>query len=95
MSVATMDPVLEMIKAGAKVIDVRSAEEFEDEHYDGAINIPLHLLPARMGELGDKGSPLVLYCASGSRSAMAARLLSMAGYKNVVNAGGLYDMPGY
>ena len=95
MAVATMDPILEMIKSGAKVIDVRSPEEFEDEHYPDAINIPVNLIQVRAGELGDKNAPLVLYCASGSRSAYAARMLSMAGFKKVVNAGGLYDMPGY
>ena len=87
------DPILEMIKAGAKIVDVRSLEEFEDEHYPDAINIPVNELQKRMAELGDHATPLVLYCASGSRSAFAARLLSMAGYENVVNAGGLYDMP--
>jgi len=35
----------------------------------------------------------VLYCASGGRSSMAARLLKQAGYAEVVNAGGLGDMP--
>ena len=95
MAVTTMDPILEMIKSGAKVIDVRSPEEFEDEHFPEAINIPVNLIQVRAGELGDKNAPLVLYCASGSRSAYAARILSMAGFKKVVNAGGLYDMPGY
>jgi phage shock protein E len=87
------DPILEMIQAGALVVDVRSREEFEDEHYPKAINIPVNEIQKRMAELGDHATPLVLYCASGSRSAFAARLLSMAGYKKVENAGGLYDMP--
>ncbi len=89
------DPIEDLIKAGAKIVDVRSPEEFEDEHYEGAINIPVNEIQARTGELGGPDTPLVLYCATGSRSAFAARLLSMAGYKTVVNAGGLYDMPGY
>ncbi|PKL25476.1 MAG: rhodanese-like domain-containing protein [Spirochaetae bacterium HGW-Spirochaetae-3] len=89
------DPILEMIKGGARIIDVRSPEEFEDEHYPNAVNIPVNLIQARLSELEDKAAPIVLYCASGSRSAYAARILSMAGYKKVVNAGGLYDMPGY
>lgn len=87
------DPIFEMIKAGAKIVDVRSREEFEDEHYPNAINIPVNELQKRMAELGDHTTALVLYCASGSRSAFAARLLSVAGYKKVVNAGGLHDMP--
>lgn len=89
------DPIMRMIDEGAIVIDVRTAEEYDDEHYPNAINVPLNLIQAKAAELGDKSTPFVLYCASGSRSAFAARMLSMAGFKNVVNAGGLYDMPGY
>lgn len=88
------DPIQDMIKAGAKVVDVRSAEEFADEHFPGALNIPVNEIQKRMKELGDPSGTIVVYCASGSRSAFAARLLNMAGYKNVTNAGGLYDMPG-
>lgn len=88
------DPILEMIKGGAKVIDVRSPEEFEDEHFPDAINIPVNVIQTRTAELGDKAAPIVVYCASGSRSAFAARILAQAGFKKVVNAGGLYDMPG-
>ncbi len=95
MAVATMDPILEMISTGAKVIDVRSPEEFDDEHFPDAINIPVNIIQTRIAELGDKTAPIVVYCASGSRSAYAARMLSMAGFKKVVNAGGLYDMPGF
>lgn len=89
------DPILDLIKAGAKVVDVRSPEEFEDEHYDGAVNIPVNEIQARAKELGGPETPLVLYCASGARSGYAARLLASAGFKKVVNAGGLYDMPGF
>jgi phage shock protein E len=89
------DPILEMIKSGAKIIDVRSTEEFDDENFPGSINIPVNELPSRLAELGDPSKPLVLYCATGSRSAWAAHVLAKAGYKNVINAGGLYDMPGY
>ncbi len=89
------DPIMDLIRNGAKVVDVRSAEEFEDEHYPDAVNIPVNELPARAKELGEHDTPLVLYCASGARSGYAARLLAGAGYKKVVNAGGLYDMPGY
>ncbi len=89
------DSIEALIKAGATVVDVRSAEEFSDEHYDGALNIPVNEIQARLADLGDKQKTLVLYCASGARSAYAARLLSMAGFKHVVNAGGLYDMPGF
>jgi phage shock protein E len=85
--------VSEKIKAGAKIIDVRTPEEFADGAYPKAKNIPLAVLPARMNELEPKSSPIVLYCASGARSAQAARLLKAAGFSDVTNAGGLDDMP--
>ena len=82
------------IKTGAKIIDVRTAEEFSEEHYPDALNIPVDQIRQRLNEVGDKNSPIVLYCASGSRSAFATRMLKSAGYTDVVNAGGLDDMPG-
>jgi phage shock protein E len=85
--------IKEKIAAGAKVVDVRSPAEFADGAYPGAINIPLPALPARMGELGPKDKPVVLYCASGARSGQAMRFLKQNGFADVVNAGGLDDMP--
>jgi phage shock protein E len=85
--------VKDMIKAGAKIVDVRSPGEFADEAYPRAVNIPLNVLPSKLDELGPKDGPIILYCASGARSASAARFLKQAGYTNVVNAGGLDDMP--
>ena len=68
----SMNAVSEMIAAGAKVVDVRTRDEFEDESYPGAINVPLGLLQAKMQDLGPKDAPFVLYCASGARSAQAS-----------------------
>jgi phage shock protein E len=89
-----MSGLLEKIKSGATIVDVRTSEEFQEEHYPNAINIPVDQLLARIGECGGKNNLLVLYCASGSRSAYAAKILKTSGYTDVVNAGGLYDMPG-
>lgn len=83
----------EMIKSGAKIFDVRTVEEFQEEAYPNAVNIPVDEMMTRIAEFGDKNAPIILYCASGARSAYGARLLKNAGYTNVVNAGGLYDMP--
>ncbi|HTN52507.1 MAG TPA: rhodanese-like domain-containing protein [Anaeromyxobacter sp.] len=84
--------VKQKIEAGAKVLDVRSPEEFRGGAYPGAVNIPVQSLAGRLAEL-PKDRPIVVYCASGGRSAVAARLLAQAGYADVVNAGGLGDMP--
>ncbi len=84
--------VREKIAAGAKIIDVRTPSEFSGSSYPKAKNFPLDSLAARMGDL-PKGKPLVLYCASGARSAQALRLLKKAGFADVISAGGLADMP--
>lgn len=83
--------VAEKIKAGATVVDVRSEAEFRGGAYRGAINVPLQVLPSRLDRI-PKDRPVVLYCASGSRSAMAARILRKAGYADVSNAGGLHHL---
>jgi len=88
-----MATVKERIAAGARIVDVRTPAEFNDGAYKGAINIPLAFLPARMMELEPRTTPIVVYCASGARSGQAARLLKQAGWSDVVNAGGLDDMP--
>ena len=84
--------ILEKIKAGAVIVDVRTPDEFRGGAYPGAKNIPVQDLPARLAEI-PKDKPVVLYCASGGRSGMAASLLKRAGYTEVFNAGGLGDMP--
>lgn len=83
----------EKIQAGARLVDVRTPEEYRDGSYPGAVNIPLAALLARSRELEPKDMPIVLFCASGARSGQGARLLKQAGFKDVVNAGGLGDLP--
>ncbi len=89
---AAMSIVKQKLEAGASIVDVRTPEEFRDGGYPGAVNIPLQVLGARMNEI-PKDKPVVLYCASGGRSGMAARQLKQAGWPDVINAGGLGDMP--
>ena len=87
------EAVLESLNRDAIVIDVRTPEEFEGGHYDGATNIPLSELSTRMEEIGEKDRPVVFYCASGSRSSAAKRMLLKAGFTDVLNGGSLYQMP--
>lgn len=87
--------VEEKIKAGAAIVDVRTRDEFADEHFPEAVCIPVNELAARASEIGPKDKTVVLYCASGARSAMGAKILKSLGFTDVVNAGGLSDMPGF
>jgi phage shock protein E len=76
----------ELRKSGATLVDVRSAAEYASAHAPGTINIPLPELGRRLGEI-PRTSPVVLCCASGSRSGMAKLLLKKNGYPDVYNIG--------
>ena len=78
--------------AGPLIIDVRTPKEFAKGAYPGAINIPLDSLPDRIEELGGKDRYITLYCASGARSAYAARLLEERGFTHITNGGGIMQM---
>jgi phage shock protein E len=84
--------VLEKIKAGAVILDVRTSGEFQAGAYPGAVNIPVQELAYRLSEV-PRDRPIVIYCGSGMRSASAERLLRAQGFSDVVNGGGLHDMP--
>ena len=76
----------ELKKSGAILVDVRSAGEFANGNAPGTINIPLQELGSRLGEI-PKSAPVVLCCASGTRSAIAKLMLKKKGYQNVHNIG--------
>jgi phage shock protein E len=73
------------------VIDVRSKLEFWLGHLPGAVCIPVGGMGPRLAERPEiaKQSRILVYCASGARSAMAASELRALGYKNVVDGGGI------
>jgi molybdopterin/thiamine biosynthesis adenylyltransferase/rhodanese-related sulfurtransferase len=72
------------------LVDVREQHEFEEAHIPGAIHVPRGHLESRIeGKVGDKHGPIVLYCASGQRSALAAHTLqSLLGYDDVASMTG-------
>jgi rhodanese-related sulfurtransferase len=78
----------ELVKNGAMLLDVRTREEYASGHVEGARNIPVQELPARLSEVGETHRPVVVYCRSGARSAMAAQILGRAGY-DVHDIGGI------
>lgn len=73
--------------AGITLLDVRSEEEFAEGHLDGAVNIPVDELRERMDEL-DPGTAYWVYCASGSRSHTACRILAQSGFRCRIVSGG-------
>lgn len=73
------------------IIDVRTPAEFAAGHIDGAINIPVDQIEGKISTLKElkPGSPVLLYCRSGRRSAIAASILGARGYQQVVDGGGM------
>lgn len=71
---------------GATLVDVRSMAEFAQASAPGTLNIPLQELGARLAEI-PRNTPVVLACASGTRSGMAKMLLKKHGYAKVYNLG--------
>jgi rhodanese-related sulfurtransferase len=89
------------LERGLPVIDVREPEEFEDGHIPGAVNIPRGLLEFEVDghpavndrtdpALSHRERPVVLYCLSGGRSALAAEALKRLGFVDPMSlAGGI------
>ena len=76
------------------LLDVRTAEEFEEKHIPGAINIPNETISSEeIPELPDKDQLILVYCRSGNRSKQASRKLAEQGYTNIVEFGGINDWP--
>ena len=87
-----MDPaeVHELIDEGVAVVDVREAEEFAAGHIPGAKHVPRSYLESRIeAAVPDRSTQVILYCASGNRSAYAARTLQEdLGYEHVRSMNG-------
>ena len=76
------------------ILDVRTQEEYEEGHIEGAILIPDYEIAAMAEDmLTDKNATLLVYCRSGRRSALAAESLYELGYTSVYDFGGILDWP--
>jgi rhodanese-related sulfurtransferase len=83
--------VMLMNRQNAVLVDVRDAAEFSAERIEGSRSIPASDLSSRVKEIEKfKSKPVILTCASGSRSARAVSTLKKAGFEQVFNlAGGI------
>ena len=80
------------VKNPAILIDVRSAEEFAEDHLPGAVNIPHTEIAEKISAVApDKSGEIYLYCRSGRRVGVAMEALQKLGYKNMHNLGGIED----
>lgn len=74
------------------VLDVRSIDEYNEGHIEGAILLPSDEIKEKIKTLiPDKNKIILLYCRSGRRSALAAKELIEFGYTNVYDFGGIIN----
>ena len=77
------------------ILDVRRADEFDEGHIPGAINVANEdILDVEPAELPDKNQTIYVYCRSGNRSRQAAAKLAKMGYTNIIEFGGIIDWNG-
>jgi phage shock protein E len=74
------------------IIDVRTEDEWNSGHIEGAILIPYDLIEDRIRTVAkDKSKRIYVYCRSGRRSKIAKESLEKLGYRDVVDLGSLED----
>ena len=84
----TKEEMLEISKKiqGVILLDVRSIQEYEEGHIQGAINIPFYEIQQNAERIiKDKNSVIIAYCSAGIRSKNAIKILKKLGYKNLYN----------
>jgi len=76
------------------LVDVRTQEEYVEEHIPGALLVPVDELADLASEIiPDKEATYIIYCRSGNRSATAAQQLIDMGYQIIYDMGGIIDWP--
>ena len=76
------------------IIDTREESEYAAGHLEQAVPLPRGVLEFKLGnipELADKAKPVLIYCRTGGRSALAAQTLKALGYSHVLSLAGGYE----
>lgn len=88
------DEAKEMMDENPKttILDVRTQEEFNTGHIEGALLIPYEKIAEGVkADLTDQSATILVYCRSGRRSAIASKTLADLGYTDVYDFGGVLD----
>ena len=79
-----------LVSEGAVVVDVRTPDEYNEDHIENAINIDSNEIKYVVkGKVTDFETKVIVYCKSGRRSAESAKILTELGYKNVYDMGAI------
>ncbi len=83
--------LVNLIKKGAFLVDVRSPAEFRGGNVKGSTNVPLDQIQNQLANFKDKEN-IVVFCRSGNRSGQAKAILEQNGFTNVTNGGAWQDI---
>ena len=78
--------IKEYLEKNAVILDVRTQEEWNEGHIDGAKHIVLNLVPVKIDEIKSWKKPIIAVCRSGARSGQATQFLQQHGV-DVINGG--------
>lgn len=70
-------------RTNALLMDVRTPEEYRENHIEGAVNIPVYEIDNIKNEIIDPNKVILVYCKTGKRSKIVKQILIQNGYKNV------------
>jgi len=79
------------LKNGALILDVRTQHEWDNGHIENAIHIPLNELNEKVDKVKKLNKPIIVCCASGARSAKAAKFLNLNNI-DATNGGGWINL---
>ncbi len=85
------DAKIEVINNSAVLIDVRTIDEYNTEHINGSISVPLDNIEEIEEQVPSKDKILIVYCSSGNRSKQAKEKLIDMGYKTVYDMGSMVN----
>ncbi|GGI55755.1 rhodanese-like domain-containing protein [Winogradskyella haliclonae] len=83
--------IKEYLEKDAVILDVRTKKEYDADHIEGAVLIPISELKSRLKEVKDLNKPVIAHCRSGIRSAQASQILNSNGIE-AINGGGISTM---
>ncbi len=87
------DEAARLVQSGVRLLDVREQHEWEEGHIPGALHVPRGYLEMEIeSALPDRNAPVILYCAGGVRSLLAAREMKEMGYVEPISMAGGFQL---
>jgi len=91
MQISAEDAAGYIFEVEPVIVDVRTADEFADGYIEGAVNFPVQTMFEYLDQMpANLDTPILVYCAAGTRGFWAIAYVASLGYNNVLNMRGGY-----